>query len=207
MLQLQQEDEEGDDLIGTNLMEDIPGTRVGGGRTLAIIYTCGVCETRSIKQFTERAYQHGVVMVQCPGCGNWHLIADHLGYFEEHNLQQQQQPEQQPPESSSNPQSSNDNPTNTSTTSTTHWNVFQHLQQQQKQQQQPSNINAKVVTNDNVWELTVEDLMGTDKYQQMLDKAAANHNGNNNHVEDHTSEQVISNDRGDANEPTSKASP
>ncbi|GAX28901.1 hypothetical protein FisN_20Lh206 [Fistulifera solaris] len=62
----------------------IPGTVLrGSGKQLAIVYTCGVCETRSIKQFTERAYLQGVVIVRCPGCSRQHLIADRLGYFDD----------------------------------------------------------------------------------------------------------------------------
>ena len=49
---------------------------------MAIVYTCGVCETRSIKQFSEHSYLNGVVLVRCPGCENLHLIADRLGVFE-----------------------------------------------------------------------------------------------------------------------------
>merc|ERR1712187_928078 len=62
-------------------MTNLPGAQTGGGRKLAIIYICGVCETRSIKQFTENAYLNGVVLVRCPGCQSLHLIADRLGYF------------------------------------------------------------------------------------------------------------------------------
>jgi protein import protein ZIM17 len=59
----------------------IPGASKGGSRKLAIIFTCNVCDTRSAKRFTERAYNHGVVLIRCPKCDSLHLIADRLGYF------------------------------------------------------------------------------------------------------------------------------
>ena len=66
-------------------LNDIPGTSTGvkpsSNRQLAILYTCNVCNTRSAKKFTERAYNHGVVLVRCPNCESLHLIADRLGYF------------------------------------------------------------------------------------------------------------------------------
>ncbi|TFK69302.1 zf-DNL-domain-containing protein [Pluteus cervinus] len=48
-------------------------------------FTCTVegCETRSTHEFTKRSYEKGIVLVQCPGCKNRHLIADHLGWFKE----------------------------------------------------------------------------------------------------------------------------
>mmetsp|Transcript_25484 Transcript_25484/g.36524 ORF Transcript_25484/g.36524 Transcript_25484/m.36524 type:complete len:262 (+) Transcript_25484:1-786(+) len=63
-------------------LASIPGAQKGG-KKLAIVYTCGVCETRTAQKFTEQAYLHGVVICRCPGCDNLHLIADRLGYFED----------------------------------------------------------------------------------------------------------------------------
>jgi len=60
----------------------IPGAEKGG-RKLAIVYTCKVCNTRTAQKFTQRAYEHGVVLCRCPGCDNLHLIADRLGYFQD----------------------------------------------------------------------------------------------------------------------------
>ncbi|KAF4610732.1 hypothetical protein D9613_006652 [Agrocybe pediades] len=52
---------------------------------LALTFTCTVpnCGERSTHQFTKHAYEKGVVLVQCPGCKNRHLIADHLGWFKD----------------------------------------------------------------------------------------------------------------------------
>lgn len=60
-----------------------PGSQAGHGRKLALVYTCAVCNTRSVKQFTAHAYENGVVLVRCPGCQNLHLIADRMGYFDD----------------------------------------------------------------------------------------------------------------------------
>ncbi|KAI4351435.1 hypothetical protein L6164_005804 [Bauhinia variegata] len=50
---------------------------------LAMIFTCKVCETRSIKTVCRESYEKGVVVARCDGCNNLHLIADRLGWFGE----------------------------------------------------------------------------------------------------------------------------
>lgn len=50
---------------------------------LAMIFTCKVCETRSVKTVCRESYEKGVVVARCGGCSNLHLIADHLGWFGE----------------------------------------------------------------------------------------------------------------------------
>lgn len=52
------------------------------GRML-IGFTCRVCDQRTHRTISRQAYLHGVVLVECPGCKNRHLISDRLGWFEQ----------------------------------------------------------------------------------------------------------------------------
>ncbi len=36
--------------------------------------------------FSQRSYNEGVVLIRCPGCDKLHLIADHLGFFEDKSV-------------------------------------------------------------------------------------------------------------------------
>lgn len=57
--------------------------KVSTRHDLAIIFTCKVCDTRSIKTVCRESYTKGVVVARCDGCNNLHLIADRLGWFGE----------------------------------------------------------------------------------------------------------------------------
>mmetsp|Transcript_17111 Transcript_17111/g.34238 ORF Transcript_17111/g.34238 Transcript_17111/m.34238 type:complete len:108 (-) Transcript_17111:127-450(-) len=48
---------------------------------MSMIFTCNVCETRQMRSFTKLAYEKGIVVVTCKGCGAKHLIADNLGWY------------------------------------------------------------------------------------------------------------------------------
>lgn len=53
---------------------------------MLIGFTCKVCQHRQYKTMSKHAYQHGVVLIQCDECKNRHLIADHLGWFQDKSI-------------------------------------------------------------------------------------------------------------------------
>ncbi|XP_037938056.1 mitochondrial protein import protein ZIM17 [Teleopsis dalmanni] len=46
-----------------------------------LTYTCQICKIRNSNIISKVAYSKGVVIVQCNGCQNRHLIVDHLNWF------------------------------------------------------------------------------------------------------------------------------
>ncbi|BGP25965.1 zinc finger, Zim17-type [Rhodotorula toruloides] len=79
--------------VGCNSSSSTPIGQIE--RRLRITFTCtasvtpegqpeaeaSACGHRSSHEFARRSYEKGVVIIQCPGCGNRHLIADHLHWF------------------------------------------------------------------------------------------------------------------------------
>ncbi|EPS59740.1 hypothetical protein M569_15064, partial [Genlisea aurea] len=57
--------------------------RISERHDLVMMFTCRVCDTRSVKTTCRSSYDKGVVIARCDGCNNLHLIADRLGWFGE----------------------------------------------------------------------------------------------------------------------------
>lgn len=57
---------------------------------LMVAFTCKKCDTRSSHTFSKQAYTTGLVLIQCPGCKNRHLIADNLNIFRDNKVNLEQ---------------------------------------------------------------------------------------------------------------------
>ncbi|TFK23186.1 zf-DNL-domain-containing protein [Coprinopsis marcescibilis] len=68
----------------TNLTATVPVEEPEGQPRMAIGLTCAVegCGQPQSHIFSKRSYEKGIVIVTCPNCKNRHLIADHLGWFQ-----------------------------------------------------------------------------------------------------------------------------
>mmetsp|Transcript_23027 Transcript_23027/g.29909 ORF Transcript_23027/g.29909 Transcript_23027/m.29909 type:complete len:215 (-) Transcript_23027:237-881(-) len=59
-----------------------PGLQIPGADKLTLVYTCKVCEERNLHKISKIAYNTGIVIVNCKGCQNKHLIADNNGLLD-----------------------------------------------------------------------------------------------------------------------------
>jgi protein import protein ZIM17 len=64
-------------------VRDTSNLKISPRHDLAVIFTCNVWKTRSMKMASKDSYQNGDVVARCGGCNNLHLIADRLGWFGE----------------------------------------------------------------------------------------------------------------------------
>ena len=78
-----------EDARSREVLPSIPGSKTTDD-VMIIVFTCKVCNTRSARKMSKEAYNHGVVLIRCPGCNNLHLIADHLGYFDDNSTNVEQ---------------------------------------------------------------------------------------------------------------------
>lgn len=43
-----------------------------------VTFTCRPCSHRSTHQMSKQGFHNGTVLITCPGCGNRHIMSDHL---------------------------------------------------------------------------------------------------------------------------------
>lgn len=69
------------DRVASQMSSTAASMKISPRHDLAMIFTCKVCNTRSMKTCSRESYEKGVVVVRCANCNNLHLIADRLGMF------------------------------------------------------------------------------------------------------------------------------
>lgn len=54
-----------------------------GADMIGIAFTCDAndCGTRISKRIKRRSYERGTVVIQCPTCEKYHIIADNTGIY------------------------------------------------------------------------------------------------------------------------------
>ncbi|KAM0913123.1 hypothetical protein ACQ4PT_012348 [Festuca glaucescens] len=62
-------------------VRDASSLKISPRHDLAMIFTCKLYDTRSMKMASRESYENGVVVARCGGCNNLHLMADRFGWF------------------------------------------------------------------------------------------------------------------------------
>jgi len=66
--------------------EEVSGLRVPlarvAPRKFKMMFTCKICDHRNTHMISRLAYQQGIVIATCPGCGSRHLISDQTGLLD-----------------------------------------------------------------------------------------------------------------------------
>ena len=134
----------------TGEFTDIPGSKRDVDKYV-IMYTCKVCDTRSAKKITKHSYHEGTVIIKCPQCSSYHLIVDRIGAMGEKgwNIEDHIKGEQSQSQSQDNDQDQQGLAENTEQLIT----VRESGAEAQNQ--------FKLVNNDNVYELTLKDIVGS----------------------------------------------
>ena len=66
-----------------SFVEKEQGASQQGSELLVLSYTCSKCGKRETRSFSKCAHDRGTVLARCGGCDNVHLVADHLGWFDQ----------------------------------------------------------------------------------------------------------------------------
>jgi hypothetical protein len=141
--------EDSSTLKNSSEFPDVPGVQTSGDKMI-IMFTCTVCDTRSARKISKQAYEHGIVMVRCSGCNNRHLIADRMGVFED------------------SIESSGPAATSKGGVPGSGWDIRQYLSTAFGQE-------SKYITDENVYELTMEDIVGAQSAKKNEETPSGDH--------------------------------